>query len=132
MVKKGEEVILCSVKGGTDQIPSLIQGFRGMFRRGCALRAGMFKCRSGSAGLAQEPKQGLGRSKRVKLTEAFIRTGVAGAEGGSAETWVIIHRREKRQLPPKWRRNSFLLRVQPPCRSPGRRHRSLLEGRFPT
>lgn len=28
----------------------------------------------------------------MKLTEAFIRTGVAGAQRGSAETWVIIHR----------------------------------------
>lgn len=28
----------------------------------------------------------------MKLTEAFIRTGVAGAERGSSEGWIIIHR----------------------------------------
>ena len=28
----------------------------------------------------------------MKLTEAFIRTGVAGAERGNSETWAIIHR----------------------------------------
>ncbi|HLW00368.1 MAG TPA: hypothetical protein VKT82_17005 [Ktedonobacterales bacterium] len=28
----------------------------------------------------------------MKLTEAFIRTGVAGAERGNTETWAIIHR----------------------------------------
>lgn len=28
----------------------------------------------------------------MKLTEAFISTHIAGAERGSAEVWVIIHR----------------------------------------
>jgi hypothetical protein len=28
----------------------------------------------------------------VKLTEAFISTHIAGAERGTAEAWVIIHR----------------------------------------
>ena len=28
----------------------------------------------------------------MKLTEAFIGSGIAGAERGSAEVWVIVHR----------------------------------------
>jgi hypothetical protein len=38
------------------------------------------------------PTVGLGRNKRVKLTEAFISTHIAGAERGTADAWVIIHR----------------------------------------
>lgn len=36
--------------------------------------------------------RGSRRDKRVKLTEAFIGATIAGAERGSAEAWVIIHR----------------------------------------
>lgn len=42
--------------------------------------------------LRRQHRVRLGSTKQVKLSEAFISTLISGAERGTRDTWVIIHR----------------------------------------
>jgi hypothetical protein len=48
--------------------------------------------RSGAGQGVPPHREWLEGNRRVKLTEAFIGTTIAGAERGNGQVWVIIHR----------------------------------------